>query len=186
MQKNRRFNAGKQFRRLPVYSFRVCRKIRELLPGKNATVPGGIMDAASPSREHGTALVPEPTQCRNTGMSNLPAEISAAENTVLPPLPEPAQCRNTGMPNLPAEISGCRTTGRLLCLGKMAGNTTSPGKEHGIARRNIRLPHDQGGSARTMNPDKMTGNTISPGRETGTAPHGGQRHTAGGRKARAA
>ena len=79
MQKNRRFNAGKQFRRLPVYSFRVCRKIRELLPGKNATVPGGIMGAASP--------------------------------------------------------------------GKMAGNTTSPGKEHGIARRNIRLPHDQGGSA---------------------------------------
>ena len=81
MQKNRRFNAGKQFRRLPVYSFRVCRKIRELLPGKNATVPGGIMDAASPSREHGTALVPEPTQCRNTGMSNLPAEISGCRTT---------------------------------------------------------------------------------------------------------
>lgn len=55
MQKNRRFNAGKQFRRLPVYSFRVCRKIRELLPGKNATVPGGIMGATSPGREHGTA-----------------------------------------------------------------------------------------------------------------------------------
>ena len=36
MQKNRRFNAGKQFRRLPVYSFRFCRKISELLPGKNA------------------------------------------------------------------------------------------------------------------------------------------------------
>ena len=55
MQKNRRFNAGKQFRRLPVYSFRVCRKIRELLPGKNATVPGGSACATSPGREHGTA-----------------------------------------------------------------------------------------------------------------------------------
>ena len=111
MQKNRRFNAGKQFRRLPVYSFRVCRKIRELLPGKNATRPGGIMGATSPGKEHGTALVPEPAQCRNTG--------------------------------IPA------------------------------ARRNIRLPHDQGGSARTMNPGKMTGNTTPPGREHGTTPRTG-------------
>ena len=69
----------------------------------------------------------------------------------------------------------------------MAGNTTNSGREHGTAlvpepaqrrdtgmpaaRRNARLPHDQGGSARTMNPGKMTGSACatSPGREHGTA-----------------
>ncbi len=125
MQKNRRFNAGKQFRRLPVYSFRVCRKIRELLPGKNATVPGGIMDAASPSREHGAA--PHGGQRHTAGGRKAQPAARApqapAENTVLPPLPEPAQRRDTGMP---------------------------------AARRNARLPHDQGGSARTAPPIRCT------------------------------
>ena len=52
-QKNRRFNTGKQFRRLPVYSFRVCRKISEVLPGKNATVPDSTNQHTG--KKHGTA-----------------------------------------------------------------------------------------------------------------------------------
>ena len=79
MQKNRRFNAGKQFRRLPVYSFRVCRKIRELLPGKNATRPGGIMGAASPGKMAGNTTSP-------------------AENPVLPHMAGKGTLRADGKP----------------------------------------------------------------------------------------